>query len=140
MKKLLIVFLMILSACTPKPQYYLYLYYAKTCPVCKSFINNVIPELEKEYGSQIEIIKYDIDDESSLEKYARTCSLLKDYYADDNSGSIPLIVLDGYFAQVGYEIGEEEKMLQTFRDAIEGKNILNNAREIYEFQDGKTFR
>ncbi len=44
MKKLFLVFLLLLSGCQTKPQYYLYVYYAQTCPHCRSFIQVVIPE------------------------------------------------------------------------------------------------
>ncbi len=139
MKKLFIVFMMLLAGCQKQPDYYLYLYYSISCPACKSFINLVIPELEKEYGSRMLITKYNIDDEQSLDNYARTCSLLEDYYIDDNSGSVPLIVLDGYFAQFGYNIEDDQLMIKTIRDSIAEKDILDNAKEIYLFKAGKTF-
>lgn len=139
MKKLLLVLCFFFSACTPQPQYYLYLYYAKTCPVCQSFMNHVIPELEKEYGNKMKIIYYDIDEEASIDAYAKTCSLLKDYYVDDQSGSVPFIVLDGYFAKVGYEIGEQDEMIQLIHSAINGKQMPSNREDIYVFQEGQTF-
>ena len=139
MKKVLLGLLLLVSGCTQRPQYYLYLYYAKTCPVCKSFINNVIPTLEAEYGNQMLITQYDIDEEESLDHYAKTCSLLKEYYATEGSGSVPFIVLDGYFAQVGYEIGSDEEMIENIHNAIAGKEINKDQKEIYEFQEGKTF-
>lgn len=139
MKKLMLILCFLLTACSPQPQYYLYLYYAKTCPVCQSFINHVIPELEEEYGNQMKIIYYDIDEEASIESYAKTCSLLKNYYVDDNSGSVPFIVLDGYFARVGYEIGDQDEMIQMIHDAIAGKPLSGNREDIYYFQEGKTF-
>ena len=103
MKKLLLVFFIFLSGCQRHPQYYLYVYYAKTCPHCRSFIQVVIPELEAAYGNRMDIIQMDIDEESSLEAYAKTCHLLEDYVVNDQSGSVPFIVLDGYFALVGYQ-------------------------------------
>lgn len=139
MKKLLLIFCLFLTACTHTSQYYFYIYYAKTCPVCKSFINHVIPSLEEEYGNQMEIIYYDIDEEASIEAYAKTCSLLQDYTVTDDSGSVPFFVLDGYFAKVGYEIGEQEETLQMIRDAIEGKTLSDDIKDLYYFQEGKTF-
>jgi len=140
MKKLLLILCLLLTACTPKPQYYLYVYYAKTCPICKSFINNVIPELEEEYENQMEITLYDIDEEASMDAYARTCSLLEDYYYDSDSGSIPFIVLDGYIAKVGYDIGQKEEIIEMIHNAIEGKEISQDLNNVYYFQEGKTFR
>lgn len=139
MKKVLLVLIIFLSACSHKPQYYLYLYYSKTCPVCHSFIENVIPALEVEYGNEMKIEQYDIDEESSLEAYAKTCSLLEDYYVDENSGSVPFIVLDGYFAKVGYDLQQEDLIIQTIKDAIEGKELSNELNDIYRFKEGKTF-
>lgn len=139
MKKIILVFLMLLTACSPKPQYYLYIYHSKTCPVCQSFIHHVVPELEEEYGNQMKITYYDIDEEASIEAYAKTCSLLKEYYVDDDSGSVPFIVLDGYFAKVGYEIGDQEEIIQLIHDAIGGKEISSEIEDIYYFQEGKTF-
>ena len=107
--------MLFLSGCQNRPQYYLYVYYAKTCPHCRSFIQVVIPELEEEYGSQMDIIQLDIDEESSIESYAKTCHLLEDYVVNDNSGSVPFIVLDGYFAWVGYQMGEGQEFLEKVR-------------------------
>lgn len=139
MKRFLCVLLILLSGCQPRPQYYLYVYYAQTCPVCQSFIKHVIPQLESEYGQNMEIIKMDIDEESSLDAYAKTCSLLEDYYVDEGSGSVPFIVLDGYFAKVGYNIGESEQMIEAIKDAIAGKELSSDIQNIYYFQEGKTF-
>ncbi|MEG0592270.1 MAG: hypothetical protein RR512_03095 [Coprobacillus sp.] len=139
MKKVLLIFMLLLSGCSSKPQYYLYLYYAKTCPVCHSFIENVIPVLEDEYGNQMKIVKYDIDEESSLDAYARTCSLLEDYYVNESSGNVPFIVLDGYFAKVGYDLENEDMITQAIHDAIAGKELSNDLKNIYKFKEGKTF-
>ncbi|MEG0683912.1 MAG: hypothetical protein RR428_02555 [Coprobacillus sp.] len=139
MKKVLLVLLLLLTGCSRQPQYYLYLYYAKTCPVCHSFIENVIPKLEDKYGNEMKIVKYDIDEEASLEAYAKTCSLLDNYYVDDNSGSVPFIVLDGYFAKVGYDLENEDMIVQAIYDAIDGKELSNELTNIYKFKEGKTF-
>ncbi|WP_270640122.1 YbbN family protein [Longibaculum muris] len=139
MKKILLVLLLVLSGCGKTPQYYLYVYYAKTCPVCRSFIETVIPQLEEKYGSSMKITKMDIDEESSIEAYAKTCSLLEDYYADENSGSVPFIVLDGYFAKFGYEIDEDQLMIEAIDDALQHRQIPSDLNDVYYFQEGKTF-
>lgn len=139
MKKWLIVFILFLSGCQSQPQYYMYVYYAKTCPICRAFIANVLPELEEQYGEKMAITKMDIDEESSIDAYAKTCSLLEDYYADDDSGSVPFIVLDGYFAKVGYEIDEQDEILQAVENAIEGKELPSTLEDVYYFKEGKTF-
>lgn len=139
MKKLLLI-LCLLVGCQKTPQYTLYLYYAKTCPICQSFINEVIPEIKEEYGNQIEIIYYDIDEEESMDAYAKTCSLLENYSINDQSGNIPFIVLDGYFAKIGYNTDQKEEILQVIRENIQHQEITVHLDEYYQFQDGKTFR
>lgn len=139
MKKILCVLMLLLAGCQKQPQYYLYLYYAKTCPACRSFIQHVIPELEEEFGNRMQITKMDIDEEASIDAYAKTCSLLKDYYVNDHSGSVPFIVLDGYFAKVGYDIGEDQQMIQAIHDAIDGQELSQDLENIYYFEEGKTF-
>lgn len=139
MKKILCVLMLLLAGCQKQPQYYLYLYYAKTCPACRSFIQHVIPELEEEFGNRMQITKMDIDEEASIDAYAKTCSLLKDYYVNDDSGSVPFIVLDGYFAKVGYDIGEDQQMIQAIHDAIDGQELSQDLENVYYFEDGKTF-
>ena len=134
--KILLVFVLLLQGCSHKVEYYLDFYYASSCPVCKSFINHVIPALEEKYPT-MEITLYNIDDESSIENYVKTCTLLKDYYVTDGSGSVPFIVLDGYFAQVGYEIGDQEIILEIIENAIE-ENIIETNEDRYQFIEGKT--
>ena len=139
MKKLFLVLFLLLSGCQTKPQYYLYVYYAQTCPHCRSFIQVVIPELEKQYGPKMKITTLDIDEESSIESYAKTCSLLEDYVVNEQSGSVPFIVLDGYFALVGYQMGEDQQMLEMIQQAIAGEALSVDNQEIYFFKDGQTF-
>ena len=139
MKKLLLVFFIFLSGCQRHPQYYLYVYYAKTCPHCRSFTQVVIPELEAEYGNQMDIIQMDIDEESSLEAYAKTCHLLVDYVVNDQSGSVPFIVLDGYFALVGYQMGEDQMFLTMVQQALAGEELSVGNHEVYFFKEGQTF-
>ena len=87
----------------------------------------------------MKITKMDIDEESSIEAYAKTCSLLEDYYADENSGSVPFIVLDGYFAKFGYEIDEDQLMIEAIDDALQHRQIPSDLNDVYYFQEGKTF-
>lgn len=139
MKKIGLVILLLLSGCTVSPQYYLYVYYAQTCPHCQSFIKVVIPQLEDIYQDQMEIITMDIDQEESLDAYAKTCSLLEDYHVNDDSGSVPFIVLDGYFALVGYQMGQDEDMIALIDDAVHRRQLSIDDKEIYFFKEGQTF-
>ena len=97
MKKLLLVFFIFLSGCQRHPQYYLYVYYAKTC------------------------------------------HLLEDYVVNDQSGSVPFIVLDGYFALVGYQMGEDQMFLTMVQQALAGEELSVGNHEVYFFKEGQTF-
>jgi len=140
MRIILLSLLLLLSGCTSKPQYYLYIYYAKTCPICHSILTTAVPLIEDKYGNSMKIYEMDIDEDKSLELYAKTCSLLDNYYVNENSGDVPFIVLDGYFAALGYEAGMQEELVQAIDQAINGEKISFDFDEIYYFQDGKSLQ
>lgn len=137
MKKLIVLCLLLFGC--QKPQYYLYVYYARTCPVCHSFINDVIPLLQKEYGNQMVITQLDIDEKSSRDDYQKTILLLEDYSVNDHTGSVPFIVLDGYFAKAGYKASQKDIIIEVIKKAIEGQQILSELNDIYQFKDGQYF-
>ena len=131
---IIISLIIVLSGCQKTYKYHLDVYYASSCPVCKSLMNTVLPELENIYGDEMLITTYNIDEESSIDRYAKTCSYLENYYVDDSSGSIPFVVLDGYFAFVGYEIGNQDLVIAMIKDAINGFEI-KTGKGIYTFKD-----
>ncbi|MCD7949717.1 MAG: hypothetical protein LUG12_05615 [Erysipelotrichaceae bacterium] len=140
MKKLLLVFILLLSGCsTTKVDYYLYVYYASTCPICSSFIDTVVPQIEELYGDSMAVTLMDIDDDASVEAYAKTCTLLEGYELDDSSGSVPFIVLDGYFAKIGYEVGQAKLILDAIDCAINNEELSSELSEVYYFKEGKTY-
>ncbi len=138
MKKLCLAFLMFLTACHARPHYYLYVFYAKTCPVCQSFIQVVIPQLQDEYKESMNVTLLDIDIEENRDRYAKICSLLDSYYVNDQSGSVPFIVLDGYFAKVGYEIGEDQEIIKFIHQMIHQQDISIQLKDVYYFKKGKS--
>ena len=131
---IIISLMIILTGCEKTYKYHLDVYYASSCPVCKSFINTVIPELKDMYGDDMLITTFNIDDESSIDRYAKTCSYLENYYVNDSSGSIPFVVLDGYFAFVGYEMGNQGLIIAMIKDAIDGFEI-KTGKDIYIFKE-----
>ncbi len=141
MKKLLLVFILLLSGCTPttKVDYYLYVYYVSTCPICSSFIDTVVPQIEEIYGDSMAVSLMDIDDDEAVEAYAKTCTLLEDYELDDSSGSVPFIVLDGYFAKIGYEVGQAKLILDAIDNAINNEELPTELSEVYYFKEDKTY-
>ena len=134
-KTSIIISLMLLfTGCEKSYKYHLDVYYASSCPVCKSLMNTVLPQLEDIYGDDMLISTFNIDDESSIDRYALTCSYLENYYVHDGSGSVPFVVLDGYFAFVGYEMGKQDDIMSMIQDAIEGKTIETN-KDVYIFKN-----
>lgn len=135
MKKLLLIFALMISGCVMIPKYHLDLFYVPTCSKCTLFIKDVIPYLEDKYEN-LEVTLHNIDQEESLDLYAKTISLLKDYKVDDDTGSVPLIVLDGYFVKFGYSYDEKELFLENFDKAIQGEEIVLSL-DYYLFEEGK---
>ena len=135
MKKLFLVLCLLISGCVFSKQYHLDFFYVSTCPKCKLFREDVIPYLEDNYD--LEITLHDIDKEASLDLYAKTISLLKDYEVDDDTGSVPFILLDGCFVKVGFDYDEKELFLENFEKAINGEEITLT-HDYYLFEEGKS--
>ena len=137
MKKFILVLSLLISGCVFSEQYHLDFFYVSTCPKCQLFKEDVIPNLEDNYGRSLKVTLHDIDKESSLDLYAKTISLLKDYTVDDNTGSVPFIVLDGCFVKVGYDNDEKEMFLENFDRAINDEEIILTI-DYYLFEEGKS--
>ncbi len=139
MKKILLVLCLLLCSCTSKPKYSLYVYYADGCRVCDSLMKLVVNDLKDEYGKDMEIIKMNIDKEESIEAYAKTCTMLENYELNEQSGEVPFLVLDGYFALSGFDILQSELVKDAISDAISGKELPEELENVYYFKEGKTY-
>lgn len=136
MRKLMILCLLLFGC--QKPQYHLYVFYLETCPSCYDFLNQVVPALEEKYGNQMIIKEMNIDEKTSQDDYQAICLLLEDY-PKDNKGSVPFIVLDGYFVKVGYQPLQKEEIIEVIDQAITKEDISFKLNDIYKFQEGKYF-
>ena len=72
--------------------------------------------------------------------FRRRICLLENYQYHETSGNVPFFVLDGYFAKEGYEIGQQDDVLQAIRDSLAGRKISVKLTNIYYFQEGKTYQ
>lgn len=135
MKKLLIVLCLFISGCVYTQKYHLDFFYVITCPNCMLFKEDVIPYLEKTYANLV-ITTHNIDKEESLDLYAKTISLLQNYVVNDDTGSVPFIVLDGCFVKFGYNYDEKDLFLNNLDKAINGKTI-ELSQDYYLFKEGK---
>ena len=139
MKKKLIVLLsmIFLVACQSVPQkelkekVTLTLFYVSTCSDCKAFKKNAIPYIEKVYGDSVEIKQYDLDDEKTEKVYDQVVNSLEDF-DEEYYGTAPFIVLNGYFAVLGYTSGDEKYLADDIEKAVKHQELgLELSRRMY---------
>lgn len=97
-------------------------YVLSTCKVCQSFEENAIPALEEEFKDQLELTLYDIDDEENAKRYDEVTAKL-DGYNNQYSRLVPFIVVDGYFAVLNYNLGEEVALIEDIHHALNGEEL-----------------
>lgn len=129
---------------TPKGEYSdtytLEYYYLETCNHCKEFERVGIPLIEEEFGSHMNIVKFDLDDIKIKEHYDSVLDKLDltgfDY--DEYYGTGPFVVLNGYFAKLGIFAGDEQELLEDLKRAVSGKPLGDElTTDRYLFKDTK---
>ena len=128
MKKIftLLLSILILAGCTTTKQVELNkpvtlsFFYIKECSQCQAFKKEAIPLLEKTFGDQITILQYDLDEEPTEAIYDQVIDSLKDF-DEEFYGNGPFIVLDGYFAILGYTSGDEDYLIQDIEKVVKGE-------------------
>ena len=140
MKKIGIVFLsVLLCACSSYSkkhldhQVHLLFFYIETCSECHAFQENVIPLLKGTFDDQIEIKQYNLDDEDIADVYDPVIDSLVDF-DEEFYGNGPFIVLDGYFALLGYTEGDEDYLIDDIQHAVNGGDLsyeLEGRRFLY---------
>lgn len=116
-KKILLVILL-LCGCTPKVEpidlnqtITMHFFYINECSECKSFKKEGIPYLEATFNEDLVIYQYDMDDEATQKPYDDIIDSLE-YFDEEFYGTGPFIVVEGYFAVLGYTSGDEELLVQ----------------------------
>lgn len=74
--------------------------------------------LENTFGKKIKIKQYDLDDEKTQPVYDKIIDSLVDF-DEEFYGQGPFIVLDDYFAILGYTSGDEEFLIQDIQKAVQ---------------------
>lgn len=108
-------------------------FYIETCSECRAFKKNVIPLLEKTFGDQLTINQYDLDDSNTLEVYDQVIDSLE-YFDEELYGKGPFVVLDGYFALIGYD-GYDDDLILDIERAVNGEELgyeLEGLRFLYK--------
>ena len=141
MKKLFVFVLsLMLLGCTTVEKievdkdFTLTLFYIDTCADCKIFKKKVIPLLQDTYGDRITIHQYNMDDEGIEDIYDPIIDSLEDF-DEDMYGLGPLIVVEGYFAKLGYIEGDEPYLIEDINFALKGEELgdeLGAFRYIYK--------
>ena len=143
MKKRWVLFLTILlCACTStsyphiqlEKKVTLSLFYVQTCPQCHEIEDNVIPMLKEVFKDQIVIHQYDLDDEHIVDVYDPIIDSLVDF-DEEFYGNGPFIVLEGYFAVLGYTEGDEEFLIEDIQKAVKDEQLgyeLEGRRFLYK--------
>ena len=129
MKKLIIFLLaFMLVGCKPVEKievdkdFTLTFFYIETCADCKIFKKKVIPLLEDTFGDRITIQQYDMDSDGIETIYDPIIDALEDF-DEEMYGLGPFIVVDGYFAKLGYIEGDEPYLIEDIVSALKGEEL-----------------
>ena len=127
-KKVFLVLFLFLSGCTTndtvtlEEEVTLSYFYITTCGDCSAFKEDAIPYLEDKFGESITINQYDLDDASIVDKYDSIIDSLDDF-DEEFYGNGPFIVVEGYFALLGYSSGDEEYLAEDIISATQGGEL-----------------
>ena len=109
-------------------------FYVETCSQCQAFKKHALPLLEDTFNDSIQIELYDLDEESTRDVYDCVIDRL-DSFDYEYYGNGPFIVVDGYFALLGYNRGDEEFLVQDIQKVTSGKELgyeLEGYRFLYK--------
>lgn len=109
-------------------------FYITTCQECKEFKKTAIPYLEDTFQDQITINQYDLDASETEEVYDYVVDSLVDF-DESMYGYGPFISVDGYFALLGYTLGDEKYLADDIEKAVQNQELsdeLSGMRFMYE--------
>jgi uncharacterized membrane protein len=73
-----------------EPKAFAVLFYSPTCPHCHDVINNTIPKLEAQFGSDLEILFVNVATESGAEMIFAACPVLG---VEEHCGAVPMMAI-----------------------------------------------
>ena len=120
--------------------YTLKYFYVEGCSNCEYFTKNGLPLVKEEFGDHIKIVKYNMDDQETVEDVKTAYNEIVDNIIDfnqDDYGFGPFLVLEGYFAQLG--VDNVDDFLDNLIKAVNGKKLgkPSGSDTYYYFKDGK---
>lgn len=95
-------------------------FYINGCRDCQDFKRKGIPYLKEIFQDQIVIHEYDLDDQQSIEPYDQVIDSLA-YFDEEFYGTGPFLVVDDYFALLGYTLGDEEYIVKDIVSATKNE-------------------
>lgn len=126
-KGILLFLVLMLTGCTltrkeKYPDFKVQFFYRDFCGYCEAFKEYAMPALEKEFKEAIHIEYYNMDDEEAMKMYNDICDQL--YFYDENyRGDAPFFVMEGQFAVLGYQSGEEKELIKDIKHALNGEEL-----------------
>lgn len=109
-------------------------FYIETCPQCKEFKKEAIPYLEETFGEQLTIEQYDLDADETEEIYDHIIDSLA-FFDEEYYGQGPMIVLNGYFAILGYTLGDESYLADDIVAAVNHQPLSDELSARYLFKE-----
>lgn len=109
-------------------------FYVSTCPQCKEFKQTAIPYLEKTFGDDISIELYDLDEDGTQEIYDSFIDRLIDF-DEEFYGNGPFTVVDGYFAVLGYTLGDEKYLADDIENALNHQPLSDELSARFYFKE-----
>ena len=97
-------------------------FYVESCGDCKAFKKKTIPTLQKTFGDKIEIEEYNLDDEDVQPLYDAIIGSL-DNFDEALYGQGPFIVVEDYFAIIGFETSETDILIQDIVSATKDQPL-----------------
>lgn len=157
-RKIIVVFLLLFSLFGCKREndikvnpFTITYFYNQTCPHCKQLKEEFIKKVEDKYEDSVTIIAYDIDEKESLDLYdqyiglydEKTNSWIKDGLLEGVDKQIacyerivPLVVVDHYYAFLGYSNDYLEAYMQDINLALQGRKLstgdVSNERWLFK--------
>ncbi len=107
------------------------LFYIDTCSECKEFKQKAIPYLQEQFGESLNVQLYNLDDEGIEDIYDPIIDRLE-YFDEEYYGMGPFIVVEDYFALLGYTSGDETYLADDIENAVLNKELsleLSNRME-----------
>lgn len=131
-----------------------YYFYNQTCPHCKQVKEQLIPQIENKYKDKVTITAYDIDKKESVSLYDNYIGL---YDKDQDEWLVegvlegvdqelacyerlvPLVVIDEYYAFLGYSSEMLDAYMQDIHLALQGRKLatgdIANDRWLFKKMD-----